>query len=345
MGTRHGVTERHLYSVPLDAAAPATDPQRLTEESGWHEVTVSRDGSAWIDTWSSLQRPPSVTVRGRNGVRLATIHESDLGADSLGIVVPELTTVSAADGATPLQVALYRAARPASGPPPGVVAVYGGPTVQLVANAWSVTVLMLRQYLRQAGATVVVVDNRGSANRGVAFGAAIDHALGGVEVDDQAAAVRQLAERGEIDPGRVAITGGSYGGYMTLRCMAAHPDLFRAGVAIAPVTDWDGYDTAYTERYMGTPSDEADAYAASSPLNDAGSISGHLLLIHGELDENVHLRHTMRMLAALQAAGRTAELVILPEQRHRTRGAAALAARDGRLLEHLLRELGLHDGR
>jgi dipeptidyl-peptidase 4 len=341
MGTRDGVTERHLYSVPLDADIPVVDPERLTDEPGWHEVTVSADGSAWVDTWSSLQHPPVVAVRGRDGTRLATLHESDLRAEGLGITVPELTTVTAADGASELQVAVYRARRPAGGPPPGVLAVYGGPHVQQVANAWSLTVLMLRQYLREAGATVLVVDNRGSANRGLAFEAAIDRALGSVEVEDQAAAVRQLAERSEIDPSRVAVTGGSYGGYMTLRCMARHPDLFRAGVALAPVTDWDGYDTAYTERYMGTPSDEAVAYAASSALTDAGSIVGRLLLIHGELDENVHLRHSVRMLAALHAAGRSAELVVLPGQRHRTRGAAALALRDGRLLEHVLRELGL----
>ena len=120
-------------------------------------------------------------------------------------------------------VAVYRPRRPTGGPPPGVLAVYGGPHVQQVANAWSLTVLMLRQYLREAGATVLVVDNRGSANRGLAFEAAIDRALGSVEVADQAAAVRQLAERSEIDPSRVAVTGGSYGGYMTLRAWLATP--------------------------------------------------------------------------------------------------------------------------
>ena len=340
-GTRHGVTERHLYLAPLDAFAPVTDPQRLTDEAGWHEVTVSRDGSAWVDSWSSLQRAPSVAVRRRDGSTAAILHESEWTAERLGVAIPDLTTVTAADGATELQVAIYRASAPAAGPAPAVVAVYGGPHVQQVANAWSLTALMLRQYLRQAGATVIVVDNRGSANRGRAFESAIDRGLGTVEVDDQAAAIRQLAERGEIDPDRVGITGGSYGGYMTLRCMSRHADLFRAGVAIAPVADWDGYDTAYTERYMGTPSAEAVAYAASSALTSAGSITGRLLLIHGELDENVHLRHSVRMLAAMQAAGRSAELVVVPGQRHRTRGAAALTLRDGRLLEHLLRELGL----
>ena len=345
MGTRHGVTERHLYTAPLDAPAPVTDPERLTDEPGWHEVTVSRDGSAWVDSWSSLERAPSVTVRRRDGSTAAILRESEWTAERLGVAIPDLTAVTAADGATKLQVAIYRAVSPAAGPPPTVVAVYGGPHVQQVANAWSLTALMLRQYLRQAGATVIVVDNRGSANRGRSFESAIDRGLGTVEVDDQAAAVHELAERGEIDLGRVVVTGGSYGGYMTLRCMARHPDLFHAGVAIAPVTDWDGYDTAYTERYMGTPSAEAVAYAASSALTEAGSITGRLLLIHGELDENVHLRHSVRMLAAMQAAGRSAELVVLPGQRHRTRGAAALALRDGRLISHLLRELGLGERR
>jgi dipeptidyl-peptidase-4 len=254
---------------------------------------------------------------------------------------PELISLVAADGTTTLEAALYRPIEPGSDPPPCVVWVYGGPRAQYVRRSWEVTVHPLRQYLARAGVAVLAVDNRGSYNRGVDFERLLRGRLGSAEVEDQATAVRQLADRGEIDIGRVGITGGSYGGFMTLRAMALRPEVFRAGVAVSPVTDWAGYDTAYTERYLGLPNDEPEAYRSSSALALAGRITGSLLLIHGAIDENVHLRHSLRLVDALQAAGRDVELVILPRDRHRTRSASGLATRDRRTVRHLLEGLGV----
>src|SRR5690606_22592510 len=129
--------------------------------------------------------------------------------------------------------------------------------------------------------------------------------------------------------------------FMTIRAMALEPELFRVGVAVAPVTDWLGYDTAYTERYLGLPERDAEAYEASSALSVAARITGSLLLIHGAIDENVHLRHSTRLVAQLQAAGRDVELVLLPADRHRTRSASGLATRDRRTVRHLLAGLGV----
>jgi dipeptidyl-peptidase-4 len=345
--TRDGVTERHLYAVSLDAAAPIRDPERLTSEPGWHEVAVSRDGGRWADTWSTLEHAPRVVVRSRDGAETIGVHEPAATAVSLGLVPPELLELTAADGITRLHAALYRpapaAASPVSGskPPPVVVWVYGGPHSQYVTRAWEATVQLLCQYLAQRGAAVLVVDNRGTANRGIGFESVLDGRLGRAEVNDQAAAVRQLAERGEIDPERVAITGGSYGGLMTLLAMADRPELFGTGVAVSPVTAWDGYDTAYTERYLGRPDSNPDGYRQSSPITHAGELRGRLLLIHGAIDENVHLRHSIRLLAALQEAGRDVGLVVLPQDRHRTRSHAGLLTRDRRAVAHLLAGLGL----
>jgi dipeptidyl-peptidase 4 len=200
---------------------------------------------------------------------------------------------------------------------------------------------LLRQYLAQQGAAVVVVDNRGTASRGIAFESVVDRRLGSAEIDDQAAAVRQLVERGEVDPDRVAITGGSYGGHLTLLALMREPDLFGTGVAVSPVTAWDGYDTAYTERYLGTPDANPDGYRESSPIIRARALRGRLLLIHGAVDENVHLRHSVRLVAALQAADRDAELVVLPDDRHRVRSPHGLLTRDRRTVGHLLGGLGL----
>lgn len=337
-GTRDGVLERHLYAVPLAGG----EPLRLTEDSGWHAATMSADGSAWADTWSSLQHSPAVVVRFRTEQRApVVIHAAAATSDSVGLVVPELRQLVAADGETLLNAAIYHPhAAAGDRPPPAVVWVYGGPHSQKVADEWSLTVELHRQMLRQLGFVVVVVDNRGTANRGLAFEAVLWRRLGDIEIADQAAAVRQLAAEGVLDAGRVGITGGSYGGFVALMAMLREPDLFRVGVASAPVTDWRLYDTAYTERYLDTPAANAGGYHASSLLTRAGALAGEALLIHGLVDENVHFRHTAQLLAALAEADRDVDLVVFPEERHGERGVAARRQRQRRALAYLCRHLG-----
>jgi dipeptidyl-peptidase-4 len=339
--TRDGVLERHLYAVPWDAPDPISDPERLSREPGWHTVVASPDGVRWIDTWSDPRSAPRVSLATRDGdTRL--VHHSSTTADDEHLEPPILVELLAADGRTPVHAAVYRPSSRAAtdGPPPAVVWVYGGPHSQYVKAAWEMTVHRLRQYLAQSGATVVVVDNRGTAFRGSSFEAPIDGRLGQVEIADQAAAVRQLAQRGELDIERVGIMGGSYGGLMAILGMALEPELFRVGVAISPVAEWSGYDTAYTERYLRTPRENPEAYRQSSALTHVERVRGDLLLIHGTADENVHLRHSTRLVDAFRAVGREVELVTLPEQRHRTRGTA-IRERDRLTARHLLRGLGL----
>lgn len=339
--TRDGALERHLYAVPLDAPRPVADPHRLTAEPGWHAIIAGPDGETWIDTWSDLEHAPRVTVTSREGGS-TLIHASSATASDAGLDPPSLVEVLAADGRTSLHAAVYRGGRGIrpDAPAPGVVWVYGGPHSQYVKRSWEVTADPLRQYLAQAGATVVVVDNRGTAFRGSAFEAPISKRLGWNEVADQAAAVRQLAERRELRGDRVGMTGGSYGGFMTILAMALEADLFTVGAAVAPVSEWAGYDTAYTERYLGTPADNPDVYQQSSVLTHAADVRGSLLLMHGTADENVHPRHSTRLVEAFRSAGRELELVMLHGQRHRTRGSA-IRVRDGRTAAHLLRGLEL----
>jgi dipeptidyl-peptidase-4 len=342
--TADGVIHRHLYSVRLDVGRPVRSPERLTVEPGWHEVVVSRDGERWADTWSTREEAPRIVVRGRDGSATVGIHEPSASAASTNLAVPELFEVAAADSTTALQAALFRprgtAPTSGGGPPPCVVWVYGGPHSQYVKDAWELTILPLRQALVRAGFAVLTVDNRGTSYRGASFESAINRRLGSVEVDDQVAAVKSLVARGDVDGSRIGVTGGSYGGYMTVMSLLRHPDLFRAGVASAPVVDWDGYDTAYTERYIGTPAENRDGYRASSLLASAGDLHGDLLIQHGDLDENVHLRHTGRLLEALQAAGRDADLHLLPGERHLVRSPAALQARLRRAVTHFRVTLG-----
>jgi len=269
-GTRDGVTERHLYAVPLDEGKI----RRVTDGFGWHATAVSPDFRYYADTFSAPDRAPTVTLHYLADGRPAAVLFENAGvtAGGLGLLVPELDTFRNRDGVT-LHAAVYATpeTRASAERRPLIVSVYGGPGAQLVTAKWDLTVDLRAQYLAQQGYVVLKVDNRGSANRGLAFEAAVAGDLGRLEVDDQADGVRWLAERPYVDGDRVGVYGWSYGGYMTCRALERVPDIFKVGVAGAPVTFWEGYDTHYTERYMGLPAVNARGYHDSSALRQ-GSI-------------------------------------------------------------------------
>lgn len=337
-GTHHGPLERHLYAVSLDGGPL----RQLTRGPGWHDTVMSPDCRFFVDSWQSLEQPPRLTVCSLPGgeTRDILFEREGMTPASLGLCVPEVTSFRTRDGAL-LYAAIYATeqTRAAGQPRPLVVAVYGGPHAQNVTTTWSLTVDLRAQYLAQQGFVVLKVDNRGSANRGLAFEAPIAQNLGHLEVDDQVEGVRFLAERPYVDSTRVGIYGWSYGGYMTCRALLRAPEVFKAGIAGAPVTFWEGYDTHYTERYMGLLDTNATGYQASSVLPDAGKLAGKLLLVHGLVDENVHARHTMRLVEALSAAGRDYELMLFPESRHMPRDPSYLEYMERRLMEFLRRSL------
>lgn len=320
--TKDGARERHLYSVPLDGGAV----RRVTREPGTHHVVVDHHHRRFVDAHSSAARPPRVDLRDlATGDVVRVLYENeDPLVRALRLEPPELATFEARDGTT-LHAALYHPDAEDSGrsaPHPLVIAVYGGPHAQLVVDEWRVTAAMRAQHLRSRGFLVAVVDNRGSARRGLAFEAAVRHDLGNLEVQDQVDGVRWLVDRGLADPDRVGVYGWSYGGYMALMCLARAPDVFKAAVAGAPVTHWDGYDTHYTERYMGTPEENPDGYERSSVMYHVDAIRGALLLVHGLVDENVHFRHTGRLVNALIRARVPYDLLLFPDERHSPRREA-----------------------
>jgi dipeptidyl-peptidase-4 len=197
------------------------------------------------------------------------------------------------------------------------------------------TVSLRAQYLRSKGYLVVVVDSRGSSRRGLKFESPIKNLMGNVEVEDQSFALNYLIEKGIVDKERLGVYGWSYGGYMSLMCLAKRPDLFKAAVAGAPVTSWDGYDTHYTERYMGMPEENIAGYRKSSVMSYVSEIEGKLLLVHGLVDENVHFRHTARLINSLNEAGKDYDLLVFPEERHMPRRLEDRAYMERRILEFL----------
>ena len=342
--TKDGATERHLYRVSIDGGGDGGAIVRLTPEAGVHAVTLDHRFHRFVDVFSDTRTPPTATLRslddGDDGAVIHTIHEpDDPRLDALDLAPPELVSIESRDGET-LHGALHRPPpESGDGPYPTVIYVYGGPHAQVVANTWGLTCAMRVQYLRSLGYAVFELDNRGSARRGVAFEGAIKRNMGDLEVRDQVDGVRWLVEQGIADPSRVGVYGWSYGGYMTLMCLARAPEVFKMGVAGAPVTHWDGYDTHYTERYMGTPENNPDGYENGSPMAHIANLEGALLIVHGLIDENVHFRHTARLVNSFIKARKPYELLMFPDERHMPRSQADRIYMEERITEFFERNL------
>ena len=310
--------ESRVYAVSW--ARPGK-PQALTKAGGLWGVTVATKGGAFVGTYTDPKTPPQTALYRSDGTLVRWIEENALKPGHPywpyvgNLREPTFGTIKAADG----QALHWSMRTPAGFDPtkryPVIVSVYGGPSAQMVQKAWNPPE---DQILIDAGYIMFELDNRGSANRSAAFKTTIDRKMGQLEVDDQIAGARYLQTLPFVDPARIGVTGWSYGGYMTLLLLTAPDTPFRAGVSGAPVTDWKLYDTHYTERYMGTPADNAAGYAASEVVSRLARLApGSLLIMHGMADDNVTFDHTTRVLFALQAAGTPFETMVYPGLRHR----------------------------
>jgi dipeptidyl-peptidase-4 len=302
-------------------------PHRITEDSGWHAVTMSRDTKVFLDTFSTPERPPSLRLRATNGEPLAVLVANDVKSEDhpynefLSEHVPtELGTLKARDG----QTLYYQLLKPKNLQPGKrysvIVDVYGGPGVQRVRRAWGgyprSNEGFFRQYLVQQGYVVFTLDNRGSGYRGVKFESALYKHMASVEVEDQVTGVKFLKSLPYVDPARIGIFGWSYGGYMALMCMMQAPGEFAAGVSGAPVTDWRLYDTHYTERFMGTPAENSAGYNASTVFTYANKLRGPLLVMHGMADDNVLFTHSTALFKKLQDLNKPFEMMTYPGSKH-----------------------------
>jgi len=312
-------TERHLYSTSLDTADPHV-VHRITQNDGVHGIAMSPDARFYIDNFTSSAQPPQVSLHSADGALNAWLLENKLDgqhpdapylADN---AIPEVGTLTAADG----QTLYYQLFKPLHFDPtkryPAIVDVYGGPGVQRVLNNWHGS--SFTQILTRAGYVVFTLDNRGSAFRGTAFQAPIHRKMGDVEVTDQVQGAQWLGSQSFVDPKRIGVWGWSYGGYMTLNLMFKAPDVFRAGVSGAPVTDFALYDTHYTERYLDRPQDNAAGYAATSVLPYAKDLKGNLLVMHGMADDNVLFLNSTKLFRKLQDLSKPFEVMVYPGAKH-----------------------------
>jgi dipeptidyl-peptidase-4 len=324
--TRDTSLERHLYrvDVSMEAHETAAAPEKVTTRTGWHAINLSNDLDYYIDRYSAAGTPPTWTLHAADGERLTVLQQNEALAqrlDSLDLPQKQFTTLPAADG-TPLNTYVIKPTDFDPGTPyPVLMYVYGGPGVQTVTHQWGGARALWHQYLAQTHDVVVVsVDNRGTGGRGKAFQDVPYRQLGQPEAADQVRAAQALADSAWVDADRIGIWGWSYGGYMTLLSMLKDdgPTTFTTGVSVAPVTDWRLYDTIYTERYMAPPQRNADGYAEGAPLSYADRLreDQHLLLVHGDDDDNVHFQNSVQMVNRLQAANKQFRFMMYPTREH-----------------------------
>jgi dipeptidyl-peptidase-4 len=324
--------QEHIYSVQFDGSGF----KELTPAEGMHFANFSEDGKHYIQTSFGPNASPRISLCGAGGGRCTPVWEARNEIAEYGLHAPKYLELKADDGTTLYGQLLLPPNPPASGKIPLIVNIYGGPAAQLVQKGVPDP---FDEILARKGFAVFAVDNRGTPGRDRKFQTAIRHEFGAIELKDQLTALDQLyAQYPQLDKDRTGIWGWSNGGSMTLYAMT-HCDRFRAGVAVAPVTDQRNYDSIYTERYMGLLKDNEAGYADSDASKSADKLHGALLLVHGTGDDNVHFQNSIQMIEALIKAGKQFRLMIYPNKTHSIAGQDARVHLFMMILDHFEREL------
>lgn len=314
--TKDGEINRNVYRIGLDGQGL----RRLTEGDGTHSIRFNKDRSLFIDNFSNVVTPPEVRLCSIDGSVVRVLGQADTeSVDEFSTSPVELLRIPARDGfemdSTILKPTDFDPGRKY----PIWIMTYSGPAAPSVRNRYSVSAWS--QFLAQNGVIVFQVNNRSSSARGHKYTSACYLDLGRSELEDIEDAIAWLGKNDWADTSRVGITGVSYGGFMTAYALT-HSKAFRLGIAGAGVYDWHHYDSIYTERYMSTPSENPEGYRTSSPIEAAADLHGHLLMWHGEIDDNVYATNASQFALALQRAGVHFEMMMYPGNRHGIRDGA-----------------------
>ncbi len=321
--------QQQIWSVKLDGS----EKKKISEADAFHDPDFAEGTSTYFDHASSLMTPPSFSLC-HAGSSCQTIWQGKM-PDGYELVKPEMLELKAADGKTTLYASLLL---PKNATTPGSVPLinnpYGGPHAQTVRDSWGGGMFFFDQLLAQQGFAVLHVDNRGMGGRGRDFEQVAYRNFGPVQLSDQLAAIDQvLAKYPQLDKDRLGWWGWSWGGTFTLNALS-HSDRFRAGVSVAPVTDFRNYDSIYTERYLGLPDQNKEAYDAASELESAKNLKGRLLLIHGTGDDNVHFANSIQYIQRLIDAKVPYDFQPFPRKTHSIAGPVAHTFLFQRMLWH-----------
>lgn len=314
---QYGATDQRVFMTQANGKTTC-----LTNKAGWSSAVFSSNYQSFIHVWSNLNTPPVVTLCNNSGKAITTLVDNkelreQLAKEQLGS--RELFTMTTADGITLNGWMVKPANFDATKRYPVIMYQYSGPGSQQVKDAWNIGMnsqgAILEQYLCQQGFLCVCVDGRGTGGRGADFEKCTYLRLGDLESHDQVEAALWLGKQSYVDKDRIAIWGWSYGGFNTLMSMSEGRPVFRAGVAIAPVTSWRFYDSIYTERFMRTPKENPTGYD-DCPISRASQLNGALLLCHGSADDNVHLRNTAEYTEVLVQADKDFRQLVYTNRNH-----------------------------
>ena len=327
-----GASDRQVYVCHRNGKT-----QRLTDREGWNSALFSGDYQYFINTWSDYNTPYVFTTRSRDGKLISTLQDNSelkaLAAD-YGFCKREPFSFKTSEGVELNGWMLKPRDFDASKKYPVIMHQYSGPGSQQVVNSWGAGSMgqggAFDSYLAQQGFIIVSVDGRGTGGRGSDFEKCTYLKIGDLESKDQVEAAIYLGSLPYVDKERIGIWGWSYGGFNTLMSMSEGRGVFRAGVAIAPPTNWKFYDTIYTERYMRTPKENPDGYA-TNPINRASKLHGALLICHGTADDNVHPQNTFEYSEALVQADKDFRELLYTNRNHGISG--------GNTRNHLLRQV------
>jgi dipeptidyl-peptidase-4 len=303
-------TEMHLFRVRFDGSGL----ERLTKAPASHYCQVSPYGSYFLDMSTSIGQPSKQDLYRNDGTYIRTIDSSEsplLKEYALG--KKELFTIPTGDG---YDLPAYWILPPDFDPAkkyPVIFTIYGGPGAPTVSNSYP---SLSSLYLAQEGIIVMSVDHRASGHFGKTGVSLMHRSLGKWEMHDLIEAVKWLRQKPFIEATKIGITGGSYGGYTTCMALTYGSDYFTHGIASSSVTDWRLYDSVYTERYMDTPAENKEGYEFGSVMTHAKNLKGILLLMHGDMDDNVHMQNTVQLIDALMDEGKMFEYMVFPNQRH-----------------------------
>ncbi|KAI1891821.1 hypothetical protein AGOR_G00147690 [Albula goreensis] len=327
-GTRDTPLEHHLYVVSYDSPG---DIVRLTKPGFSHSCSISQNFDMFVSHYSNVSTPPCVHVYRLQGSDSDPLHkEPEFWASMMeatgcpsDYIPPEIFDFPGRSGFQ-LYGMVYKPHNLIPGRKhPTILFVYGGPQVQLVNNSFKGVKYLRLNTLASLGYAVVVIDGRGSCQRGLKFEGALKNKMGQVEIEDQVEGLQYVADKYNfVDLSRVAIHGWSYGGFLSLMGLIHRPNVFKVAIAGAPVTVWMAYDTGYTERYMDVPENNQQGYEAGSVALHVDKLPNEpnrLLILHGFLDENVHFFHTNFLVSQLIRAGKPYQLQIYPNERHSIR--------------------------
>jgi dipeptidyl-peptidase-4 len=329
---------RDLYSIRFDGSGKT----KLFEQEGTYDAAFSKNFNYYVSTFSDANTPPHVSINNNKGKVLQVLVDNKKLQEKTiecGFAKKEFFTFK-----TSGTLELYGyIIKPRDFDPnkkyPVLMNVYGGPNSQYASNDWDIFDLVWYQQLAQKGYISVCVEGRGSGYRGEQFRKCTYLELGKFETEDQIEAAKYLGTLPYVDAKRIGIWGWSYGGFMTLLCMTKGTDVFKAGIAVASISNWRNYDNIYTERYMHKPQDNATGYDDNSPVKFAKKLKGKLLIMHGLADDNVHVQNSMEMIDALVNSNKQFEMQLYPNKNHSIYGGYARYHLYKRMTEFILENL------